>query len=277
MAPEEHPVLQTEVPMNPRANREFMMQNMFETFNVPGYMAVIQGVLAVHACGRVTGASLDIGDGVCNATAVFEGYALPYSKMRLDVTGRDLTEYLMKILSERGYDFVNHSEREIFRDIKEKLCYTSFDFDADMETAASTSTIDRTYEMPDGSTITIGNERFRCAEALFQPEFLGHESCGIHEGFYKSVVKCPQEIHQSLYSSIVLSGGTTMFPGFPERFEKELIRLAPGIKIVAPPERKDTVWIGGSILASLPTTLNRWVLKEQYDEYGPSLVHRKCF
>ena len=96
----------------------------------------------------------------------------------------------------------------------------------------------------------------RCPEALFQPSFLGMESCGIHETTYNSIMKCDVDIRKDLYANTVLSGGTTMYPGIADRMQKEITALAPStmkIKIIAPPERKYSVWIGGSILASLST------------------------
>merc|ERR1740122_436088 len=244
ISPEEHSILLTEAPLNPKANREKMTQIMFETFSVPSMYVAIQAVLSLYA------------------------------------SGRDLTQYMMKILTERGYSFTTSAEREIVRDMKEKLAYVAEDYEAELAKADTSSDLEKNYELPDGQVITVGAERFRCPEVLFQPNFIGKESEGIHKLAYESIMKCDVDIRRDLYTNTVLSGGTTMFPNIDVRLTKEMTALAPAsikVKIVAPPERKYSVWIGGSILSSLSTFQEMWISKDEYDESGPGIVHRKCF
>lgn len=280
VAPEEHPVLLTEAARNHKTHKEYMMQIMFENFHTPAVYICNQGLLTVYASGRTSGIAVDCGHGVTHAVPVFEGRALKHGVYRMDFAGGDLTDYLRGILGERGYSFTSTSEREIVKDIKEKLCYVALDYDQEMETCRKSNALEKSYELPDGQVVTIDNERFRCAEALFDPEIVGMGDHGIHKLANKSISRQEEHLQKILYGNIVLSGGSTMFPGIADRFQKEITRISPGtmkIKTIALEERQSSSWIGGSILASLSTFQNMWISKQEYEEKGAAIIHSKLY
>ena len=280
VSPEEHPILMTEASLNSKMNRERMTQIMFEVFNVPCLYVSVQAVLALYASGRTSGVVLDSGDGVSHTVPIFEGYAIPHAVQRIYLAGRDLTEYLQQLLKQKGYPFTTPAELEVVRDIKETFCYVVGDFDAAIKEAGESHSCEKNYELPDGRKILIGKERFECAEILFQPQKAGHDLEGVHNYCYDSVMKCDNDVRRDLFANIILSGGSTLFEGMAERMWTEVHNLSPTnnrIKVMAPPERKYSVWLGGSILASLSTFQTMWITKMEYDESGPSIIHRKCF
>ncbi|KAF8590877.1 Actin/actin-like protein [Ramaria rubella] len=246
VTPEEHPVLLTEAPINPKAN-------YLECSCI--YIA-IQAVLSLYASGCTTDIMLDSDDGVTHTVPIYEGLALPHTILRLNLAGRDLMDYLIKILM----------KREIVQDIKEKLCYVALNFEQEMKTMAQSSQLEKSHELPGGQVITIGIGHFRTPEALFQLSFLGLEAAGIHETTYNSIYKCNLDIHRDLYSNVIFSGGTTMYPGIADRIPSRM-----KVKIVAHPGHKYSVWIGGSILhASSP-------VPTEYDKSGLGIVHCSAY
>jgi len=281
--PAEHKVMLTEAAMNPRANREKMAQIMFETFNAPAIYVGIQAQLSLYSAGRTTGIVLDAGDGVTHCVPLYEGYSLPHAIRRIDLAGRDLTDRMVKLLQAEGaFNATSGSEWEVVRSIKERTCYVAQDYAA--EAAVPEEKIATEYTLPDETIVTVGRARYECAEALFQPlKMMGLEVDGMHELVHKSIQKCDIDVRRELYNNIVLSGGTTCYEGLPDRLAAELTRLnkaagnAVKPRVVAAPERKYSVWMGGAILSSLTTFQNQWMTKAEYDEQGTAAVHAKFF
>ena len=270
----QHPVLLTEAPLNPRQNRDTAAQILFETFNVPALYTSIQAVLSLYASGRTTGVVLDAGDGVSHAVPVYEGFAIPSSIRRIDVAGRDVTEHLQMLLRKGGSVFHTSAEKEIVKQIKEKTSYVAQDpkkeekewFSAGTRGSESKTV---TYDLPDGQKLKIGPERFRAPEILFDPELIGLEWPGLHQIVVDAINRTDMDLRKSLYGNIVLSGGSTMIKGFGDRLLHEVQRLAVKdmkIKIFAPPERLYSTWIGGSILAGLSTFRKMYVTIDDWHE-----------
>uniref|UniRef100_A0A7S4K036 Actin n=1 Tax=Paramoeba aestuarina TaxID=180227 RepID=A0A7S4K036_9EUKA len=276
--PQEHQLVVCEPPLNPREDREKMTQIMFETFNVPSFYAGNQALFSLYASGRTDGIVIDCGDGVCRTVPVYQGYTVQPAVELLNYGGKELMNYFIKLLCERGYSLIVTSERELFRDMKEKLGCIALDFED--ETKHSNPCLEKNYELPDGQIITVGKERYQAVEALFQPSLLGLENqVGLHETCFNSILKSHQSLRSNMYSNIVLAGGTSLFPGFAERLQKELTLFAPGtekIRVIAPPERKYSAWIGASILGSLTCSMYQTFISfEDYNEVGPNIITRK--
>ena len=280
----------TEKPYNPKSDREKTTQIMFETFNTPSFYLAIDAVLSLYASGHTTGVVVDCGDAVSYTVPIYEGYDVSNTASRYEVGGRDLTNYLMKIMTERGYSFTTIADREMIRDMKEKMCYVALDYDSEIA-AFDTEDLEKEYTLPDGrklsnssgpQTMTIGAEMFRTPEVLFKPHLIGRSDQGLHAYLSDSIRRCEKDIRPQMYENVILAGGSTMFPGLEQRLKRELecYRRSPEgiiVNVTAPTERAFSTWIGGSMLASLSTFQEMWIAKEEYDERGASIVHRKCF
>ncbi|KAM8953129.1 actin-related protein T3 [Pelodytes ibericus] len=274
----ERPALVTEAPLNPLTNREKMIAIFFDELGVPATYVAIQAVLALYSSGRTTGCVVDSGDGVTHTVPIFEGYCLPHAVLRLDLGGRDLTDYLMRILNESSISLVSTAEREIVKEIKEMICYVAFDIDIEM--SKGPQEVEKDYRLPDGKIVRIHNQRFRCPETLFAPNNIGMEAPGIDKLCFNTIMKCDIDLRAHFYSNVIMSGGSSLFAGIGERMAKELVKLVPedcAVKVFTPPERMFSVWMGGSILSSLSAFQQMWITQAEYSEVGPNIVHRKCF
>jgi len=289
--PKECKIMLTEAPMNPVQNRKTMIEVMFEKYGFKACYIAIQAVLTLYAQGLLTGVVVDSGDGVTHIVPVYEGFSLPHLTRRLDVAGRDVTRYFIKLLLLRGYAFNRTADFETVRQIKEQLCYVGYDLDLEKRLAQETTVLTRSYSLPDGREILVGGERFEAPEVLFQPHLIDVDGGGMAEQLFDCINKADIDTRPEFYSHIVLSGGSTMYPGLPSRLEKEIrnLYLAKVLKgnrdtlakfkcrIEDPPRRKHMVFLGGAVLADIMKDKDHfWMNKSEYDEQGEGVL-RKCF
>ncbi|KEG14331.1 actin 2 [Trypanosoma grayi] len=281
---ERQAVLLTEPPLNPIGNREKMAEILFESFAVPALHVQIQAVLTLYAAGRTDGLVLDSGDGVTHLVPVFEGQSMPVAVRRLELAGRDATEWMMELLSdELGRPFTTTADREVARLVKERCCYVAESFDEELQAAeeAVDDSASERFTLPDGATIPVGRARFCCPELLFNPALAERPYDGIHRAVADCVESCPIDLRRRLLGSIVLSGGNTMFKGMQQRLQREVAalvnpRAAEDVCVVAANERKFSVWIGAAILASLTSFASEWFTQQEYNEHGSSIIHKRC-
>lgn len=282
-------ILLTEPPMNPTKNRERMIEVMFEKYQFHSVYIAIQAVLTLYAQGLITGVVVDSGDGVTHICPVYEGFALPHLTRRLDIAGRDITKYLIKLLLLRGYAFNHSADFETVRMMKEKLCYVGYDIEQEQKLALETTVLVESYQLPDGRVIKVGGERFEAPEALFQPHLINVEGLGVAELLFSAIQAADIDTRPEFYKHIVLSGGSTMYPGLPSRLERELKqlyleRVLKGntetlsrfkIRIEDPPRRKHMVFLGGAVLADIMKDKDTfWMTQAEYQEKGVRILDK---
>ncbi|OQE00379.1 hypothetical protein PENVUL_c053G03462 [Penicillium vulpinum] len=281
--PTDRKILLTEPPMNPLKNREQMAEVMLEGYGFGGVYVAIQAVLALYAQGLSSGVVVDSGDGVTHIIPVYESTVLNHHIRRLDVAGRDVTRNLIALLLRRGYALNRTADFETVRQIKEKLAYVSYDLELDKKLSEDTTVLVESYTLPDGRVIRVGSERFEAPECLFQPHLVDVDQPGMAEMLFNCIQGADVDVRSSLYKAIVLSGGSSMYPGLPSRLEKELkqlwlTRVLGGdperlnkfkVRIEDPPRRRHMVFLGGAVLANLIADKDdMWVSKQEWQEQG---------
>ncbi|KAJ4075277.1 Arp2/3 complex subunit, actin nucleation center [Fusarium oxysporum] len=287
--PEGQKILLTEPPMNPLENREKMCEIMFERYGFGALYVAIQAVLALYSQGLSSGVVVDSGDGVTHIVPVYESVILNHLTKRLDIAGRDVTRNLINLLLRRGYVLNRTADFETVREIKEKLCYVSYDLELDKRLSEDTTVLVKEYTLPDGRIVRVGSERFEAPECLFQPHLVNSESPGLSEILFNTIQSADVDIRSSLFKAVVLSGGSSMYPGLPSRLEKELkqlwlTRVLQGnpeglskfkVRIEDPPRRRHMVFLGGAVLANIMADKeSTWVTKAEWEEQGPRVLEK---
>lgn len=266
---------------------------MFETYDTNSMYIANEAVLSLYGTGKATGCVLGIGYGITYSTAIYESMIIPASTIKINSAGYDLTKYLKQILSEKYSTILKKTKHSIVKDMKQKYCFVADNFHDSLKKNANSY---KKYKLPDGQSIRIGNERFRACEQLFggfinlnNEEMAinnkklfnydaNYNNSGIHHMINQTIKSVnSDDIKHEFYSNIVLSGGSTLFKGLTNRLKHEVTKLTnQEITIIANEKRKYLSWIGASILSSLSNFTEQFIKKNEYEENGPSIVHRKC-
>jgi len=265
-------VLLSDAPTNPKDGRERMTHIMFERFQLPNFYLAVQPLLAMYAAGKTTGVVVDAGEHVTHCVPMTEGYPIMFNAQRLPVAGLQMTKAVENMLKEKGIT----ADHTAARKLKEEVCYVALDFSTESQKLEQN---EKAYTLPDGTNVSLGVEQVRPCELMFKPEEQGLDQCGLHHVVNKVVRDCEYDQREELWNNVVVVGGSSLVKNMPKRLQMELGALAPSssaVQVISPPERRVAAWMGGSILASLNTFNQMWITKEEYDESGPAIVHRKC-
>ena len=272
----EHPVLITEPILNPYTNREKITHSLLDNLGVPAIFFASQPLLSLFSTSSISGTVLESGEGVTQSCVVYEGYSITSTYERYNYGGREVSEYLKHLLKKRGYHFYNSTEIKLMNDIKENFCY--FDINRKNYPEKSFNIQPTQYYLPDGSNISITDEKILAPEMLFNPEFMGKEYLGFADMIKSSIDKT--DIKKIAYENIWLSGGNTLFKQLKEKLIEELkINLDKNIGIniyenekIKPQYR---CWMGGNIISTLEIFKKMWVTKNEWDEKGSEIIHVK--
>ena len=256
--PEESAIVLCDSGLSTTADKKKMVEIMFDGFRVSQLLIAPQHALQLFSNAMLSGLVLGLGFGVSSTLPIYEAYSLPHSLVQLNLAGSHLTSYI-KALLQRETPFFNTLGRdEVVQDIKENLCYV----------LNSRREQGLTITLPIGENLAIGNQCFRCPEALFQPSLVGLDSPGIHHVCYDSIMKCDRDIQGDLFANILLAGGSSLFPGLADRMKKELTALAPSqtVDVNICSCGLDAMWIGGSSLGSITWFSQNTITKQEYSE-----------
>lgn len=275
----EHPVLITEPILNPSKNREQITHTLVDNLGVPGIFFASQPLLSLFSTSATSGTVLESGEGVTQSCVVYEGYSIPSSYERYNYGGKDVTEFLRDLLKKKGYHFYNSTELKIINEIKENLCY--LEINKRNNSYKKTIIINNSpYYLPDGSNISIGEERILAPELLFNPEYTGKEYLGFTDMIISSINRIDIELKKSSYENIWLSGGNTSFKELDGKLVNELknklgkdyrINIFENEKI----NPKYRCWVGGNIISTMEVFKTMWVTRYEWNEKGSRIIHIK--
>lgn len=307
--PSEHGFVLTEPPANPPENREYTAEVMFETFGVERLFIAVQGVLALTASwtsqkaqklglsGLSTGTVIDSGDGVTHVIPIVEGFVVSNAIKHIPLAGRDITNFVLEQLRDRGENLPPEEALRLAQRVKEQHCYIAKDIADEFNKydANPGKYITKHEEVLKGSgkqvSIDVGPEKFLGPEVFFSPEiYSATHTTPLPELVNEVIMACPVDARKPLYKNIVLSGGTTMFRKFDSRLQRDLrqlvdIRIANSmamlkdktrkieidVNVVSHERQRFAVWYGGSVFGASPQYNEVAFTRQDYMEHGPSI------
>ena len=275
---EQHPLLVTEPLLNPYTNREKIANLLFDNLGVPALFFASQPILSLFSTSNTSGTVLESGEGVTQSCVVCEGFSLPNSYERYDYGGADVTEYLKILLKKKGYQFYNSTEFRLVNEIKENSCFCISNKKININDARKgLNKNPLNYYLPDGTTVSIGEERLLAPEILFDLDKIGKEYLGLTDIIMSSINKVDIELRQKAYQNILLSGGNTAIRGLLEKLTAEIKNthknLVINLKTTSKPEH--CCWIGGNMISTLEIFKRMWVSKSEWSEKGSKIIHVK--
>ena len=276
---EQHPLLVTEPLLNPYTNREKIANLLFENLGVPALFFASQPILSLFSTSNTSGTVLESGEGVTQSCVVCEGYSLPNSYERYDYGGADVTEYLKILLKKKGYQFYNSTEFRLVNEIKENSCFCISNKNININDARKgLNKNPLNYYLPDGTTVSIGEERLLAPEILFNLDKIGKEYLSLTDIIMSSINKVDIELRQKSYENILLSGGNTAIKGLLEKLTSDIKDKAYKnlkINLKTTPKPEYCCWMGGNMISTLEIFKRMWVSKSDWSEKGSKIIHIK--
>ena len=270
---EQHPCLYADSPLNPIENREKIFQVFMETYNFASVCPTFSSALALYNAGLTSGIVVDSGENVTDVVPVFECFTLAHNISRVHVGGKTINSYLKRLLNEQNVFLKITSETQTLTELKEQLCFIRGEPHPDDD-------IEKDFLSSDGSSYHIGRLRYQCCECLFNPSLVDCKDLSLPKAVAEVIRQTDDDIRDVLSSKVLISGGTSLLPGFIDRIQKGVLiynQTTSNVDFNVPANRKNAVWVGGSILSCVETFKDISITKREYDEQGLQILKLKTY
>lgn len=274
--PEEHSLVLTETTGTSSEERQKLTQIVFETFGILNFFIANDNLATLHASGETNGIVVNVGEDHSSCTPIINGKIISKGIILGSIAGKQISDHLDELLLKKEITTSNPQDtrKPLLYDIKEKTCEISIDFEKESKNVSS-----KDFELPDGNIITLEKERILAPEILFQPNIFNSDELSIDQQILSSLNKSSSDFDKDSVANVIISGGTTMFNGFPERLKNEISKNNSSIfnlNVIEPFDRKISSWVGISIISSLDSFEKSAMSKSEYEEFGSKYINIKC-